>query len=240
MKKRILSVSLVAAMLAVGVVGGTMAYLNDSDYDKNVMTAGYVTIEQLEEDQAGNDVSGGSFHLVPAVGTPDYTVNEYGVKVFDDAQFKNVKDKFISVVNTGSENAFVRTIILMEAAGSELVGTLNDDCDGQAMNPVWLGDGTNLQVTVSGEVYDVYVCTYNTALTPGQESEPSLKQVYLNNAADNTWYDTIGADHAFNIHAFSQAVQEQGFSDANTALNTAFGEVNAENMAAWIASLNIQ
>ena len=48
MLKKIVSWALVIAMTAAIAVGGTMAYLTDTDEDVNVMTLGNVKIDQLE------------------------------------------------------------------------------------------------------------------------------------------------------------------------------------------------
>ncbi len=48
MKKKILAFTLCAAMLAIAVVGGTLAYFTDTDVETNVFTAGNIDIE-IEE-----------------------------------------------------------------------------------------------------------------------------------------------------------------------------------------------
>lgn len=48
MKKRILAISLVVAMLAIAVIGGSLAYFTDTDAETNTFTAGNVKIDLIE------------------------------------------------------------------------------------------------------------------------------------------------------------------------------------------------
>ena len=58
MKKKIIALCLILALAAIAVIGGTMAYFQDSDEDVNVFTYGNVDIEQYEHefDDAGDFV----------------------------------------------------------------------------------------------------------------------------------------------------------------------------------------
>ncbi|MBR2635973.1 MAG: hypothetical protein IKD34_02875, partial [Oscillospiraceae bacterium] len=69
--------------------------------------------------------------------------------------------------------------------------------------------------------YSVACFTYKEALKPGEVSTPSLFQVYLNSKATNEDMELLG--DTYDILAFSQAVQADGFADAATALKAAFG-----------------
>ena len=48
MKKKLIAISLVVAMLAVAVIGGSLAYFTDTDKETNTFTVGNVKIELLE------------------------------------------------------------------------------------------------------------------------------------------------------------------------------------------------
>lgn len=48
MKKKLIAISLVVAMLAVAVIGGSLAYFTDTDSAKNTFTVGNVKIQLLE------------------------------------------------------------------------------------------------------------------------------------------------------------------------------------------------
>ena len=48
MKKKILAVVLCVAMLAIAIVGGTLAYFTDTDARENVFAVGNIEIELTE------------------------------------------------------------------------------------------------------------------------------------------------------------------------------------------------
>ena len=75
------------------------------------------------------------------------------------------------------------------------------------------------------------VFTYEKALAPEEVSAPSLVQLYL--ASKTTNEDVVAFGETWDVLVLSQAVQEAGFPDAVTALNEAFGEADAVNVADW-------
>ena len=257
MKKKILSLCLVLALGATAIIGGTLAYFTDTDADVNVMSAGNVVIVQNETDRNGDAYQNGQA-LHPAVfadktidwrngGLPGYDATMKNTNDNSDTapetleiwgdSMNNEIDKVISVTNGGTLPAYIRTILLIEdnAEGTitdKIHLALNND-DGQAV------DWKSFQVTIEETTYSVGVATYNTALKAGKTSSPSLKQIWLNPTADNEWYEMVGED-GYSIIAFSQAAQTTGFVDAADALNTAFGEVTAENVASWVATTPIK
>lgn len=244
MKKKILAIVLCVAMLAIAVVGGTLAYFTDAKDVTNTMVMGSVKIEQIEQERAkDND---GNFTstlqdftpnkpVVPAVGTTAYaeekiTVNGVEMQVFDDAKFKNAIDKIVSVKNVGNSAAYIRTIIAIEAPSydpKDLIGiNYNDNTTVTMSAPI--------TVTVDNVDYVCFVFTYKDALAAGTASEPSLVQVYLGSKATNE--DVAAYGETWEIIALSQAVQADGFADAATGLNEAFGEANATNIATWLSA----
>lgn len=256
MKKKILSIALVVCIAITAIAGATLAYLQDSDMDKNVMVAGNVKIVQNETDRNGDAYEDGQ-KLLPAVydGTLAYdfdmqnttgdgtTIDIWGETVHNEL------DKVISVTNKGTEAAYIRTIVLMENNEDnsicEKVHGLWCESDGQYRE--WLTDdnGNEIMVEIDGVQYSIAVCQYKTAIEAGKTSAPSLIQIFLDPTTTNDWYDLVtdeDGNAVFNILALSQAVQKAGFDSlvnvddddkAEHALNTAFGEVTAENVAAW-------
>ena len=98
-------------------IGGTIAYLTDTDGDANVMVVGNVMIEQNEQDRNGNDFVQGQY-LLPLVGSAAIKdANGY-------PNAANYLDKIVTVTNTGKNDAWVRTIIAIPAI----------DYDGKADN----------------------------------------------------------------------------------------------------------
>ena len=178
------------------------------------------------------------------------TTGEGTIKIYDD-NINNEIDKVISVTNKGTMPAYIRTILLFENTPDNAVCDLlhvayNND-DGQGF--VWLtnDNGAEVQVEIADNAnpdekttYSIAICTYNTALGAGKTSAPSLQQIWLDPSADNEWYDLLGEDGRYSILAFSQAVQTEGFTSANEALNTAFGEVTDANVLKWLAETPVK
>ena len=71
------------------------------------------------------------------------------------------------------------------------------------------------------------VATYQNALKPGNQSHPSLLQVVMTHNATNEDMELLG--DTYEILVVSQAVQTEGFANAETALDTAFGEITTTN-----------
>jgi len=90
----------------------------------------------------------------------------------------------------------------------------------------------------------VLVFTYAEPLEPGETSVPSLKQIYMNKAADNDFVETLG--EKFDVLVLSQAVQADGFAaDGETpaavvALTEAFGDITEANVQKWFAEGTIE
>lgn len=114
MKKKIFALVLCVAMLAIAIVGGTLAYFTDTKDQTNTFTAGKVEIYMdeaaVEEDTVGNLVaksngartsSNQSYHLFP------------GMTV--------CKDPTIAV-RSGSENAYIGAVITIQGDLESLYG----------------------------------------------------------------------------------------------------------------------
>ena len=228
---------LVAALvLSVAMASsGTIAYLQDSDSDVNVMTMGSVYIEQIEQerDASGNLVSFTQGKpALPAVYNTASKGFEWAAKgdgvdvngteyiVFHE-DVANVIDKIVTVKNTGKSDAFVRTIVALEAPGYDAENYIhvNSNTDDVLQYTAWA------PVIIDGIEYIYRVFTYNKALTPNEISAPSLMQLFLDPLADNDYCEKFG--DTWEVLVVSQAVQADGFADAETALDAAFGEVSA-------------
>jgi len=156
----------------------------------------------------------------------------------------NEVDKIISVSNKGTEPVYVRTIIAFEECDpgkttlTEQLNIVWSNTDKQSGENKWVAGDPSvvpqelLTITVDGTNYILTVCTYKTELDAGETSDPSLLQFWLKPEATNeSWSKKLGTDGEYTILALSQAVQADGFNDAQTALNAAFGEVNYANKA---------
>ena len=103
-RKLLLIVSLVLALTMS--LGGTLAYLTDTDEAVNVMTLGNVNIEQLENGKEEYGFENGQ-PLYPAY----YTAEKYE----EATDVVGKLDKTVTVKNEGSSDAYIRTVIAFEA-----------------------------------------------------------------------------------------------------------------------------
>lgn len=249
----------VAIVMALTLsLSGTLAYLQDTDEDVNVMTLGNVQIEQIElerieasESEAENKDNFQSFTqgqtLYPAVGTDDdenipYATDEKGDKVHQQLPYggaiqlwdddgKNVMDKLVFVKNTGKSDAYVRTIIAFEGTS---VGGGKDSLVHFAYNGTFWTENLIGVITVNGVEYSLYefVYTRDGGAGVGVLKAGETTRPSLLQLYMSSWgtnEDMAQFGDTYDILVVSQAVQAAGFADAETALNEAFGEVSAES-----------
>lgn len=255
MKNKILAIVLCVAMLAIAIVGGTMAYFTDTDADVNVMSLGNIKIVQNETDRNGDAYVDGQ-KLFPAVkgegylskdGTIIDTDGKTTLAIWDNS-INNEIDKFVSVTNGGTEDAYVRTILAFETVRSYEEGSSTNWTDLHDHFFLMNGDYTYLKddagnfvyATIDGTEYVLAVKTYADPLKAGETTTASLRQFALTWEAGNEVYDFFG--ESYDILALSQAVQVAGFETvgAEAALNEGFGEVTPENVVSWFGSTAIK
>ena len=232
--KKIIAMVLALVLVAGLSIGGTVAYLQSTDSQLNTMTLGNVQIQQIEQERNANgeivDFTQNK-PAFPVVGSDtnrsSYTINGHSCVLFDN---NNVLDKIVSVKNTGLSEAYVRTLILFECPDFDPNNYVkfNRDGGGQTWGPF-------IEVTIGGVNYVCMYSTYTEAVQPGATTRPSLKQMELMPSTDNTYCAKFGG--TWEIVALSQAVQTAGFPDAATALNTAFGEVDATSVTEWFKTI---
>lgn len=245
MKKKIIALCLVICLLAIAVVGGTMAYLTDDDAATNVMTVGKIDIIQNEQERDENgalDDFTQDKMLYPAVfpdgasylqyaDPADYPVaNDEAWKVVVDNP--NVIDKFVTVTNEGNTAAYIRTIIGYE-------GNAEYGPEGAHIHVVHNSQGVTIKhlgvAKVDNVDYTFYSYTYTAALPKDETSVPSLKQIYMNKNVTSEIAAYYG--EKYDVLVFTQAVQAAGFDNAETALVAGFGEATAAKAADWFVEL---
>lgn len=286
MKKRIITISLVIALLAT-CFAGTYAYLTDIDAAKNVMVLGNVDIEQneyeREKDTDGNYVieNGGyklkaftqNKSLMPATSTQangepynfgagDWAAtsvkmasvgSQGSMNVFSNV---NAQDKFVVVKNTGKSDAYVRTLVALECGSktaAEWDALIRTSCF-MTDKGVWtwnvIGIANIVDKNNVASNYVVVEMIYgggahlggvhkNGVLPAGETTYPGLCQVYMTAAATNADVNALdgNGNGLYDILVLSQAVQAEGFANAELALDTAFGDVTTTTAAAWLATV---
>lgn len=250
MKKKILAIVLCVAMLAIAIVGGTMAYFTDTDADVNTMVSGSVAIRQDEwmRNEAGTAlVEYQDQTLLPAViydengnvtsswGAAAYaedTSHQYTVEGLNDTfqmpdrqRMRNVVDKVVTVTNTGENDAYVRTLVMIEDPNGTVMTNLEMMYDSVHYPAKFCG-----YFTVDGARCFIIEFIHSAKIAPKETTYPSAMAFWMNPAVDNG-----DVPEEFHIIAFSQAVQADGFDDATTAIYTAFGEVTQDNLDDWFA-----
>ena len=247
MKKKIIALSITAVLIISAVVGGTFAYLTDKDYAENVMVLGNVDIIQNEYE---HDASGAlvSFTqnkpLYPYVGNLSWgNTDAENNGAYREFGMQNVVDKYVTVKNTGKSPAYVRTFIALEMGDFSVqefqsVGIAINAATGSEFKfpGTWVWE-YDYEVVIDGHRYWVGSAVHQDPVAVGEETIPSLLQVYLAKDATNETVERLDGDNdgKYDIIALSQAVQTQGFASAEDALDTAFGDVTAANLEAWFA-----
>ena len=111
-KKRVATLALSIALLLAVTVGGTLAYLTDSDSDVNVMTLGNVKIEQIEQEWNADETELVGFTqnkpLYPYVGNLGWENTEQDGGAYRRFTMNNVVDKYVSdkIVETFIDKIF--------------------------------------------------------------------------------------------------------------------------------------
>ncbi len=213
MKKKILSIALVVAMVAV-IAAGSLAYFTDKDNATNTFTTGKVDITLNDKFEQGSK-------LLPAV-------------VDEEDNILNAVDKVVSVTNNNdSEEAYVRVHIAVPKSICPLIGLWTmDGAEG------WIGAGDTREedpaytMTIDNVEYNVFVNTYTKKLTAKETTTNILDAVTMEPEATNEQVAAVNGN--FNILVFAEGCQAAGFPDAETALNTAFGVPGSEGyIAPW-------
>lgn len=238
MKKKVLTIALAVALVAI-MVSGSLAYFTDNDEVTNTFTVGSVLIDIWENGKAtDSDKVVFEKPLMPVVDMTDL-VNDPGYAA-----------KVVKVENTGANAAYIRTHIAIPTA---LIGylELKVNAEGWVFNGTLAGSGT---ATVDGVAYTVFTYDHTAAVDPGKFTAELLQGVYLKKEVDikdnpatasadlefckldgNGGYTFSGfvahnkvtggySSNTLAILVAAEAIQAQGFENgATNALNSGFG-----------------
>ena len=225
---------LVLCMMAT--LGGTIAYLTDTDGDVNVMTLGNVQIELREwerDGQGGLQPFTKDKMMLPLVGEVD-----------DDGLYGlpnnvNFLDKIIQVAcNSSNANAYLRVYIglpsaLLNVNGKDAVHMLTGE--NITLPNISTGSWTHIKTekaTIDGIPFDMFCFEYDKLLVPGELTPPVLAGLWLDSAleqaddkANHYALRVDGVKHTLNydftnglqVPVLVQATQADGFTNAATA-----------------------
>ena len=251
MKKKITAIFLCVALVAIAVVGASLAYFTDTDEATNTFTVGNVKIDLIEEERDGNggkkDFEQGK-KLYPIVGSAQKEKDELGMPTA-----KNYVDKMVTIRNTGSEKAYIRAYFAIPSAlddgyedfnagknvlhfnfGNKVVdGTISST---YGVEWIWQHDSkwNYFETTIDGVKYNVYYADYYEAVDAGATTEQFVQGVYLDKSfdiKDGTAYAfgaALDLDEGWDwsnvsCPVFAIACQAEGFDNASAAMDAAFG-----------------
>ena len=248
MKKKITALCLCVALLAVAVVGASLAYFTDTEEATNTFTAGGVKIDLIEQqvNEDGSDLEDFQQNqvLMPIVGSAQGEKDDFGQPVAE-----NYIDKIVTIKNTGKSDAYIRAYFAIPSALDDGYETFNaganilhfnfgneNGVSTEGVQWSWMhGNKWNyFETTIDGVAYNVYFADYHQALAAGETTEQFISGVYLDSHVDmdaqGNYIDTRfpNADLSIlkgtvNCPVFAVAVQAEGFDNAADAITAAFG-----------------
>ena len=250
MKKKITALCLCVALLAVAVVGASLAYFTDTKSATNTFTVGNVKIDLIESKyhREGNDNSGDTSipdptHKVVAEDGMKYVST--GHTMFTDEEIKadaaTYQEKYLAVkgenmvpgrgvakcpyvVNTGANDAYIRIRVMIPANLDTAV--LNSSMyTSSAMDKEFtMAIDQTGTVERDGVKYNVYTFTRIDPLAPGEMTYWNVwGTIHMDTTATNEQIAQLLPNGTFNVLVEADAIQADGFANATDAF-AAFGK----------------
>ena len=247
MKKKILAMCLVVAMLAIAIVGSTLAYFTATDEATTTFTTAKVNIALIEQQRGENGlekyVNEGKV-LYPIVGSAQGAKDDMGMPTA-----ANYIDKIITIKNLAdSTDAYVRLYIA--------IPSVLDNVADAGQNVLHFNWGNNFETggytvadyanwgaetllvedfAIDGINYNVYYRDYNKIMPADTETgSAAYVGFYMDAKVDydneNGYYTINGEKIDFdftegvNIPVYAVGVQAAGFDTAAAAVDAAFGQ----------------
>ena len=250
MKKKITAIFLCVALVAIAIVGASLAYFTDTKSATNTFAVGNVEIQLIEQQRGENGLEPFEQNkkLYPIVGSAQGEKDEYGMPTA-----KNYVDKMVTIKNTGSEKAYIRAYFAIPSALDDGYETFNAGLNvlhfnfgNKVENGVvtstegaeWIwthGSKWNyFETTIDGIKYNVYYADYHQAVDAGATTEQLVSGVYLDKTFDikdgkcYAFGKEVTLDDGWNWNSvscpvFAIACQVEGFDNAAAAMDAAFG-----------------
>ena len=232
MKKKIFAIVLCVAMLAIAVIGGTMAYFTDTDAQTNTFTAGKVGIS-LDEAIVAKDAAG---NLVATGSRTDETQTLQSYHLFP--AMKVTKDPTITVDND-SEDAYIAAIVTITGDIYDLIGIPGTDLidinqivsGGLVEKPsTHVADWNGLPLVFETDDCVIYQDadkannTWNLYIFMKSAQVANAKVVLFDTLTIPARWDNaeMAKVNGMNITVTAYATQTNGFADCFTAITTAF------------------
>ena len=203
MKKKLFTMAMAIALIAVSIVGMSLAYFTDKDEATNTFTAGGVKIDLIEQQVSEDGEKLVDFQqnqtLMPIVGSAQGEKDDFGQPVA-----ANYVDKIVTIKNTGKSAAYIRAYFAIPSALDDGYETYNaganilhfnfgnkKNTDGTLTTTYgnewnWLhGNKWNyFETTIDGVSYNVYYADYTQTLAANETTEQFVSGVYLDQTFD--------------------------------------------------------
>lgn len=227
MKKKIISLALIAALAATAVVGGTLAYFTDVDSNSNVFTMGNIDIVLDEEEVKRVEDEW--------VDVNPQEENRVQANTYENVYPGAVLPKDPTVHNEGSYGAFVRvkvtvvngmTMLPMYAEDDTLTDDLYNECLLKMIGELGEGwsvtDGIDadeaLKAVSAGETDATFIITYDDELTAGADTTPVFENVTIPADWDQDDARLVSIQNTgFEVNIVAEAIQADGFADVTAA-----------------------
>lgn len=231
MKKKLVAISLVVAMLAIAVIGGSLAYFTDTENATNTFTVGKIDItlnEVFDPDNA---------QLVP--GKANAVNKDVSITLEEGSEDAYVWYlwKIPAALDSTDGSTGTNNIVHVNSLGSTW-DTYRENSkywpEGQTealpLEQTWDHDSMGTQgfigtEEIDGVVYNVYVSLYHGKLSAGESTTQGMTQVYLDQKVDfdGTNYtingDVIDYDFTKDVNIIVEAygIQADGFANVYAA-----------------------
>lgn len=235
MKKKILALCVCVSMLAIAVIGGTVAYFTDTDLASNTFTVGSVKI-LLDEAPVSKD----GYRYVA-----DFTADRISGNKYELIYPGAVLPKDPVVHNIGKNDAYVRVKISITNGIVFLPTVADNDTYSETlyievfMNLIGgkLGEGwavtdssDGLEAILSGETTYEITVTYTEKLAAKNDGDtddttPVFENLYIPTSwsQDDSRISLI-QENGFNMTVTAEAIQAEGFDSAEAAFAAYDGE----------------
>lgn len=245
MKKKLLTISLCVALVAVAIVGSTLAYFTDTDAKTNVFTTGKVDIS-LQENFDENNAK-----LLPGSQTTNAIPKEVTIKLEAGSEDSFVWYEWLipAALDSTDGSTGANNIIHVNAAGrtwdkyrEREAYWADDQTEALPLEQTWdhdpedeLGltggpEGFFAQETIDGILYNKYVVLYHGKLSHAEggqtETTMAMTQVYMDSKVDTNAQgeytingNVIDYDFAQGVNIIVRAygIQADGFADVYAA-----------------------
>lgn len=215
MKKKIIALCVCIAMLAIALIGGTMAYFTDTDQAENVFTVGNIDIDLHEYKADGTTPFEEVNNIMPGM--------TYG--------------KIVNVENTGKNDAYVRVKIIIP---ENMIPTWNSDAVGvSGSGKEW---EANVSTEDALNTFGEFVFVRNAKLGLDNKDTEDVKEnitsALLKAVTLNASVTELNVSDTYKVIVNAEAIQADSFDSADKAFE-ALDDSNSSNVASKVDASNV-